>query len=241
MIAVRAHGKRDHEDRCKRRTCAASGARCGRASTTRTRHDDLGDASRSFVKRSLPAHRYISLHDRVNPPTHARAPPTMLAPLSLSVLPTFPCVHTQRSPCFRACRCPHVYRAIVFPPCPHEFPPRMTPDPPIMLPEPLPCSLRFPACPCAVLPMLPFLCMHTCLTFFVTETTNARVGTGRSSGCRDAWERLRGAAGATLHRSDGNDESTRASSARDPRVLTARRRPGVRTRGAGGVESHVSG
>jgi len=46
----------------------------------------------------------------------------------------------------------------------------------------------------------------------------------RSGGCRDAWERLRGAAAATPHRSDGSHGRTRARDARG--------RPEVSTRGA---------
>jgi len=70
-----------------RKLSEPSGTRCGRESITCTRHDSLCDASRPFVKLSLPAHRYPSLHARMSLP-HAcppGAPPTMLALLSLQL------------------------------------------------------------------------------------------------------------------------------------------------------------
>ena len=82
-------------------TCDASGTRCGRAPTTCNRHDNLCDvASHSFVRLSLPAHRYITPCPHESPPRMPPWRPSHHACSALTpALPAVPCLLTmQRAP-----------------------------------------------------------------------------------------------------------------------------------------------
>ena len=82
-------------------TCDASGTRCGRAPSTCNRHDNLCDvASHSFVRLSLPAHRYITPCPHESPPRMPPWRPSHHACSALTpALPAVPCLLTmQRAP-----------------------------------------------------------------------------------------------------------------------------------------------
>ena len=81
-------------------TCDASGTRCGRAPTTCNRHDNLCDvASHSFVRLSLPAHRYITPCPHESPPRMPPWRPSHRACFALTpALPAVPCLTMQRAP-----------------------------------------------------------------------------------------------------------------------------------------------